>query len=96
MMMAGLDGIENKIHPGEALDKDIYSLSPEELKEVPHVPHSLDDSLRALREDNAFLLKGDVFTADFLDTWLDYKQENEIDFVRQRPTPSEFELYFNI
>jgi len=74
MLMAGLDGIENKIDPGEALDKDIYSLSPEELKEVPHVPHSLDQALTALRRDHAFLLKGDVFSADVLDTWIDYKE----------------------
>ncbi|MEM9492378.1 MAG: type I glutamate--ammonia ligase [Myxococcota bacterium] len=96
MMMAGLDGIENKIHPGEALDKDIYSLSPEELKQVPHVPHSLDDALNALSEDNAFLLKGDVFTADLLDTWIEYKRENELDYARLRPTASEFALYYDI
>jgi glutamine synthetase len=96
MMMAGLDGIENKIHPGEALDKDIYSLSPEELKEVPHVPHSLDAALDALSRDNAFLLKGDVFTADLLDAWIYYKREREVDYVRLRPTPSEFELYYDV
>jgi len=96
MLLAGLDGVENKIHPGEALDKDIYSLSPEELKEVPQVPRSLDESLAALREDHAFLLKGDVFSADFLDTWIDYKTEFEIDKVRLRPTPTEFALYYDI
>ncbi len=96
MMMAGLDGIENKIHPGEALDKDIYSLSPEELKEVPHVPHSLADALVARENDNAFLLKGDVFTPDFLDAWIHYKRENEISHIRLRPTPSEFALYYDI
>ncbi|ACY17066.1 type I glutamate--ammonia ligase [Haliangium ochraceum] len=96
MMMAGLDGIENKIHPGDALDKDIYSLSPEELKEVPHVPHSLEAALDALQKDNAFLLKGDVFTSDLLDTWIEYKREREIDYVRLRPTPSEFALYYDI
>ena len=95
MLMAGLDGIENKIHPGEPLDKDIYSLSPEELKEVPHVPHSLEEALRALRNDHAFLLKGDVFSADLLDTWIAYKHEAEIDVVRQRPTPTEFALYYD-
>jgi glutamine synthetase len=95
MMMAGLDGIENKLDPGEALDKDIYSLSPEELKEVPHVPHSLEESLKALREDHAFLLKGDVFTPDVLDTWIEYKREAELDPVRLRPTPTEFWLYYD-
>jgi glutamine synthetase len=96
MLMAGLDGVENRIHPGEALDKDIYSLSPEELKEVPHVPHSLEDSLEALRKDNAFLLKGDVFSADFLDAWIGYKYDTEINYVRKRPTPSEFALYYDV
>lgn len=95
MLMAGLDGIENKIDPGEALDKDIYSLSPEELKEVPHVPHSLEESLECLRADHAFLLKGDVFTADVLDTWIEYKKEAELDPVRLRPTPTEFWLYYD-
>jgi glutamine synthetase len=95
MIMAGLDGIENKIHPGEPLDKDIYSLSPEELKEVPHVPHSLPEALEALRKDHAFLLKGDVFTPDFLDTWIAYKNEAELDEVRLRPTPTEFWLYYD-
>jgi glutamine synthetase len=95
MMMAGLDGIENKIHPGEPLDKDIYSLSPEELKEVPHVPHSLEDALTALRNDYSFLLKGDVFSADLIDTWIAYKNEAEIDAVRLRPTPTEFALYYD-
>ncbi len=96
MLMAGLDGIENKIHPGEALDKDIYSLSPEELKEVPHVPHSLDEALESLRKDHAFLLKGDVFTADILDTWISYKQDAELSELRLRPTPTEFALYYDV
>ncbi len=96
MLMAGIDGIENKIHPGEPLDKDIYSLSPEELKEVPHVPHSLEGALQALREDHAYLLKGDVFTADVLDTWIEMKKEREIDAVRMRPTPTEFALYYDV
>jgi glutamine synthetase len=95
MLMAGLDGIENKIDPGEALDKDIYSLSPEELKEVPHVPRSLQGALDALRADHAFLLKGDVFTADLLDTWIQFKGEAEIDELRVRPTPTEFSLYYD-
>lgn len=95
MLMAGLDGIENKIDPGEALDKDIYSLSPEELKEVPHVPRSLEEALEALRADHAFLLKGDVFSADVLDTWIQYKNEAELDRMRVRPTPTEFALYYD-
>jgi glutamine synthetase len=96
MLMAGLDGIENRINPGDPLDKDIYSLSPEELKEVPHVPFSLSQSLEALRKDHSFLLKGDVFSADLLDAWISYKQDNEVDVVRQRPTPAEFKLYYDV
>ena len=95
MLMAGLDGIENRIHPGEPLDKDIYSLSPEELSLVPTVPGSLDRSLAALRDDHAFLLKGDVFSSDLLDAWQAYKTENEVDHVRLRPCPSEFYLYYD-
>jgi len=95
MLMAGLDGIENKIDPGEALDKDIYSLSPEELKEVPHVPHSLEAALDALSADHAFLLKGDVFSADMLDGWIDYKNDSEIAPMRLRPTPTEFAMYYD-
>ena len=93
--MAALDGIQHKIHPGEPLDKDIYSLSPEELAEVPHVPGSLDRSLDALRRDHAFLLKGDVFSPDLIDAWIAYKHENEVDHVRLRPSPSEFYLYYD-
>jgi glutamine synthetase len=95
MLLAGLDGIEKKMHPGEPLDKDIYSLSPEELAEVPTVPGSLDRALDALRKDHTFLLKGDVFSADLLDAWIAYKHENEVDHVRLRPCPSEFYLYYD-
>ena len=95
MLMAGLDGVENRIHPGEPLDKDIYSLSPEELKLVPTSPGSLDESLRRLREDSAFLMKGDVFSSDLIDAWIAYKSENEVDHVRLRPAPSEFYLYYD-
>jgi glutamine synthetase len=95
MMLAGLDGIEKKSHPGEPLDKDIYALSPEELKEVPHVPGSLDEALDCLRKDHDFLLKGDVFTGDVIDTWLDFKQSKEVDAVRLRPHPMEFALYYD-
>jgi glutamine synthetase len=95
MLMAGIDGIEKKIHPGEPLDKDIYALSPEELKEVPHVPGSLAEAIDALRADHAFLLKGDVFIPDVIDTWIDYKTEREVDPVRLRPHPHEFALYYD-
>ncbi|HYB74311.1 MAG TPA: type I glutamate--ammonia ligase, partial [Candidatus Sulfotelmatobacter sp.] len=96
MLMAGLDGIQNKIHPGEPLDKDIYELGPEELKEVPSVPGSLADALDALERDHAFMLKGDVFTQDVIDTWLDYKRKREVDPVRLRPHPYEFVLYYDL
>lgn len=96
MMMAGLDGIQNKIHPGEPLDKDIYDLSPEELAEVPSTPASLAGALDALEKDHEFLLKGDVFTADVVETWIEYKRENEVDALRLRPHPYEFMLYYDI
>ena len=94
MMMAGLDGIQNKIDPGEPLDKDIYSLSPEELKSVPSAPGSLDEALRCLEEDHDFLLKGDVFSKDFIENWISYKRENEIDPLRMSPHPLEYKLYY--
>ncbi len=96
MMMAGLDGIQNKIDPGSPLDKDIYSLSPEELKEVPSVPSSLNEALDALEADHEFLLKGDVFTKDAIEMWLDYKRENEIAEAAKYPTPIEYKLYYDI
>ena len=96
MMMAGLDGIENRIDPGEPLDKDIYGLSPEELANVPSAPGSLEAALDALKKDHEFLLRGDVFTQDVIDTWIDYKTKHEIDFVRLRPVPAEFHLYYDI
>ncbi len=95
MLMAGLDGIENKIDPGEPLDKDIYALSPEDLKDVPSTPGDLAESLEALEKDHEFLLKGDVFTQDVIDMWLEYKTENELNPVRTRPHPFEFALYFD-
>jgi glutamine synthetase len=96
MMMAGLDGIENKIDPGEPLDRDIYSLSPEELQDVPVLPGSLEEALDCLQDDHEFLLRGDVFTEDALLTWLEYKREAECKQVAIRPHPHEFELYFDI
>ena len=96
LLMAGLDGIENKLDPGQPLDKDIYSLSPEELKDVPSTPGSLEEALAALREDHDFLMKGDVFTPDVVDMWLEYKTEHEVDAMRLRPHPYEFALYYDV
>jgi glutamine synthetase len=96
MLMAGLDGIENRLDPGEPLDKDIYALSPAELSKVPSVPGSLEGALNALENDHEFLTKGDVFTHDVIETWLEYKRGKEIDPVRLRPHPYEFKLYFDI
>ena len=94
-LMAGLDGIENKIDPGQPLDKDIYGLSPEELKDVPSVATSLEDALNNLEQDHDFLLKGDVFTKDVIEMWISYKREAEVEPVRMRPCPQEFALYFD-
>jgi glutamine synthetase len=96
ILMAVIDGIQNKIHPGEPLDKDIYDLPPEELAAVPKTPGSLDEALEALRKDHEFLLRGDVFTPDVIDTWIWYKHLHEADAVRLRPHPYEFCLYFDI
>lgn len=96
LLMAGLDGIENRIDPGEPLDRDIYDLSPEELKRVPSLPGSLEMALNCLEEDHEFLLKGDVFSEDVVRTWIDYKRKNEVDAVRMRPHPYEFSLYYDI
>jgi len=95
MLLAGLDGIKNKLNPGDPLDKDIYHLSPEELADVPGMPASLDESLSELRNDHAFLLQGDVFTQDMIDTWISYKQDAEVNQMRLRPHPYEFALYFD-
>ncbi len=96
MMMAGLDGVLNKIGPGEPLDKDIYDLSPEELSTVPSMPGSLDEALSCLEDDHSFLLKGDVFTEELIEAFIDYKRKNEADAVRLRPHPFEFQLYYDI
>lgn len=96
LLMAALDGIENRIDPGEPLDKDIYALSPEELASVPSTPGSLEEALKALENDHDFLLKGDVFTEDVIAKWLEHKRANEVDPVRLRPHPYEFMLYFDI
>ena len=96
MLMAGLDGIENKIDPGEPLDRDIYNLPPQELAKVPSAPASLGEALDALESDHDFLLKGDVFTEDVIATWLDYKREREVKAINIRPVPYEYVLYFDI
>lgn len=96
MLMAGLDGIENGIHPGSPVDKDIYELPPEEAANIPQVPGSLDEAINALEQDHDFLLKGGVFTQDVIDVWIEYKRIKEIDEVRIRPHPYEFYLYFDI
>jgi glutamine synthetase len=95
MLMAGLDGIERRLAPGNPLDKDIYSLTPEELKDVPSMPGSLEEALANLRKDHEFLLKGDVFTEDVVETWIEYKTSIEINAMRLRPHPFEFALYYD-
>ncbi|QDU38962.1 Glutamine synthetase [Maioricimonas rarisocia] len=95
VLMAALDGIQNRIDPGMPLDKDIYDLSAEELDVFPKVPESLDVSLQALREDHDFLLRGDVFTEDVIDTWIWFKQTHEVQALRERPHPWEFAMYFD-
>jgi glutamine synthetase len=96
MLMAGLDGIRNKIDPGDPVDKNIYDLPPEELASMPSVPGSLDAALEALEADNEFLLEGDVFSPDFIANYIAYKREEEIDAIRLRPHPYEFVLYYDI
>ena len=96
MLMAGLDGVINRIDPGDPLDKDIYDLSPEELKDVPTTPGSLNEALKALSEDHEYLLKGDVFTSDVVETWINYKTEKEIKQMALQPHPYEFSLYYDV
>lgn len=95
MMMAGLDGIKNRIEPHAPVDKDLYELPPEEAKSIPTAPTSLEASLEALAEDHEFLTEGDVFTEDLVDTYIKFKYDNEIIPNRTRPTPQEFEMYFD-
>ena len=96
MLMAGLDGIQNRIEPPPPVDKDLYALPPEELAKVPQVPGSLNESLAALERDHDFMLKGNVFTPDVIETWMEYKKVREIDPVQLRPHPWEFYLYYDI
>ncbi|MDN5365825.1 MAG: glutamine synthetase [Thermacetogenium sp.] len=96
MLMAGLDGIEREIDPGEPIEKNIYQLEGRDAQKIRTVPGSLEESLIALEQDHDFLLKGNVFTADLLDVWIRYKREREIDAIRLRPHPYEFHLYFDL
>ena len=95
MLLAGLDGIQNRIEPPAPVDKDLYELPPEEHADIAQVPGSLDEVLQALEDDHDFLLAGDVFTADLIETWIELKRA-EIDALRQRPHPYEFDLYYQI
>ena len=95
LMMAGLDGIQSRIDPGQPVDVDLFELSEEELSGIAHVPGSLDEALDALEEDHEFLLKGGVFTPDLIETWIEYKRKEEADAVRMRPHPWEFALYYD-
>tara|TARA_B100000686_G_scaffold188266_1_gene194985 strand:+ start:582 stop:2012 length:1431 start_codon:yes stop_codon:yes gene_type:complete len=95
MLMAGLDGIKNKINPGKAVDKNLYDLSPDELKNIPSAPGSLLESLEALKKDHQYLLEGDVFTKDVIDAYINYKKENEVDPMNLRPHPYEMHLYYD-
>jgi glutamine synthetase len=96
MLCAGIDGIKNQIHPGEPLDVDIYDLSPEELSKIPSTPASLEAALEALEQDHAFLTESGVFTEDFINTWIGYKLDNEVNPMRLRPHPYEFSLYYDV
>jgi glutamine synthetase len=96
MLMAGLDGIQNKLDPGAPVDQDLYELPPAELAKIKSVPGSLGESLNALEDDHEFLLKGGVFTPDMIETWLDYKRQTEVIPVALRPTPQEYVLYFDV
>ncbi len=96
LIMAGIDGIQNKIHPGDPLDKDIYGLPPEEAAKVPSVPASLNESLNTITNNHDFLLRGEVFTEDFINNWISYKTTREILPMQQRPVPYEFFLYYDM
>ncbi|HYU83769.1 MAG TPA: type I glutamate--ammonia ligase, partial [Kribbellaceae bacterium] len=95
-LLAGIDGIRNKIEPPEPVDKDLYELPPEEHAALAQVPTSLPDVINALEADHDFLLEGDVFTSDLIETWVDLKRDTEIAPIQLRPHPHEFELYFDV
>ena len=95
VLMAMLDGIQNRIEPGRPLDKDLYDLEPQEQHDLPQIPGSLSESLLALKQDQDYLLQGDVFTPDVLETWIHHKQVDEVEAIRQRPHPFEFSMYYD-
>ena len=96
MLMAGIDGIQNKIEPPAPVDKDLYELEGAEAAAIKQVPGSLGEVLDNLENDHDFLTKGNVFAPDLISTWIDFKRKNEVDYVRLRPHPAEFELYYDI
>ena len=96
VLMAGIDGVRNRIEPREPIDKDLYELAPEEYHDIEKLPYSLDLALEALEADNDYLTEGDVFTPDLIETWTSYKRDNELAPIRQRPHPYEFELYYDL
>jgi glutamine synthetase len=96
MLIAGLDGIQNKIEPPKPVDKDLYELEGAEAAAIPQVPGSLSEVLDNLEKDHEYLTKGGVFTKDLIETWIAYKRSAEVDYVRLRPHPAEFELYYDI
>jgi glutamine synthetase len=96
MLCAAIDGIKNKIDPGDSLDVDIYDLSPEELSKIPSTPGSLEAALEALENDHTFLTDTGVFTTDFIENWIEYKLDNEVNPMRLRPHPFEFALYYDV
>jgi glutamine synthetase len=96
MMMAGLDGIKRKLHPGDPVTENIYKMSAEKAKNIRQLPGSLEKSLDALEADNAFLLEGDVFTKDMVEAWIDHKRKKEVDAIRLRPHPWEYHLYHDV
>lgn len=96
IMLAGIDGVLNRIEPGDPLDKDIYDMEPEELQNVPSTPGSLQEALKALADDHEYLLRGDVFTQDVIDTWIRYKYEKEVKPMALQPHPYEFNLYYDV
>jgi len=96
MMMAGLDGIKNSYEPDAPIDKDLYELPPEEAKDVAQVPTTLSAVIDRLEEDHDYLLEGGVFTPDLIETWITFKREEEIDPLRLRPHPYEFNLYYDV
>lgn len=96
LLMAGIDGIQNKIHPGDPLDKDIYGLPPQELAKVPSIPSTLERAITSLKENHEFLLRGEVFSEDFIDNWFNYKMAKEIIPLQERPAPYEFFMYYDL